>query len=178
MPPAAWSALFTGIGLIWAFTAQTIEWRRNRFVRGIDAITGLDRRFDSPEFRKTRREAATFLLRTSSDDDSEDGALFDVLDFFETVGYLWRKKLIDTETAWHFFASWLLPYVAASESIIAHSRKDDPSLFRELDKMFIEVKYFERTQHPSHEADHLLSRDSIADFLRSEAALSQASRRA
>ena len=140
MPLINWTAIgsiATSIGVIVAIVAFIIESYQYRFTKAIDILMQFDNRFDSPEFRKIRRRAAEFPLSGSKEED-KDGrqAIADVLNFFETVAFLYRNKAIKANMVWHTFASWLLPYWKASESYIQKRLLDDPNSYGETAVLF------------------------------------------
>lgn len=92
----------------------------------------------------------------------------EVLDFFEGLAYFHRRGLCDAESLWHFFASWLLPYFAASHAVVKHMTQNDPSLFEDLARLNKELKKVESRRHPSQSSSHILSPDSIKGFLQAE----------
>ena len=48
-----------------------------------------------------------------------------VLDFFETVGVLLRRRAIDQELAWDSFSYWVLRYAVLAREQIQFRRKDE-----------------------------------------------------
>ena len=66
----SWSFLIVIVGVISAISFQIIEWRRQRFSKGIDTIAQMDSRWDSSEFRKIRKQAAQSLLADTNVQDS------------------------------------------------------------------------------------------------------------
>lgn len=93
-----WSALSAAAGVLVAITFQIIEWRRQRYSKGIDTIAQMDSRWDSPEFREMRRRASRFLIDPVAETKSSgEEAVRTVLNFFETLGFLERKKVVDAE---------------------------------------------------------------------------------
>src|SRR6266498_2944619 len=91
----AWSALIAAVALIVAIGFQIAGWRRDRFSRGVDAVRSMDVRWESTEFREQRRRAATFLIAKDGTDDLGKEALYGVLNFFETLGFFYSKKITD-----------------------------------------------------------------------------------
>src|SRR3989442_5807241 len=90
----AWATL---LAVIVAIIVAVCESRRHRFAQGVDLILRLDDRFSSEEWL-TRRDAAAKSLgnktyKTSTDKTSQDAD--DVLDFFETIGYLLSRGAVD-----------------------------------------------------------------------------------
>jgi hypothetical protein len=52
--------------------------------------------------------------------------------FFEHIGYLLRKRWIDTESAWVMFSDWALPYWQAANYAIEEDQRKDRTLWAEF----------------------------------------------
>jgi hypothetical protein len=170
-----WTAIgsiATSIGVIVAVVAFIIESHRSRFTKAIDILMQFDKRFDSPEFRETRRRAAEFLLSGSKEED-KDGrqAIADVLNFFETVAFLYRNKAIKANVVWHTFASWLLPYWKAAESYIQICLLNDPNSYGETAVLFDAVWSIEQKHLHDRTEKSIITEKSLNSFLKSEAEL-------
>lgn len=167
-----WSALSAVAGVLLAITFQIIEWRRQRYSKGIDTIAQMDSRWDSAEFREIRRQASRFLVNPDSiTKSSGEEAVRTVLNFFETLGFLERKTVVDAEAVWHFFGSWIFPYFHGSKPVMDRSRELDPNCYTELENLFKKIQKIERTAHPSKNSLHVEVDRYIKDFLRREASL-------
>ncbi|MGH8510112.1 MAG: DUF4760 domain-containing protein [Gammaproteobacteria bacterium] len=171
MTAPAWSALISTVALIVTISVQVAAFRRDRFSRGIDAVRAMDARFESSEFRDLRRRAALYLIEKPQNDPSAREALVGVLNFFETLGFLYAKKVVDAYSVWHFFGSWLMPYYSASKHVIDELRTEDPSLYSDLGPLYQAVSKVEARKHPSKDTLHILSREAMDELLRSETVL-------
>ena len=170
MTPEAWSATITGVGVMVAVSALIIESRRARFTHSIEIITQLDSRFETPEFRETRRRAAAHLLASDPSDRAGYEAVRVVLNFFETAAFLWRRKAVPADAIWHYFGSWLLPFWVASASRIADARQDDPNCYADLDLLRDAVAKVERKKLGRAQLG-LASKQAVQEFLKEEASL-------
>lgn len=172
MTPEAWSAVAAVVGVVAAIAVQVVEWRRQRFSRGIDTISQMDARWDRADFREKRRLAAAHLLavKTGGDGPGEE-ATRDILNFFETVGFLHRNKVVRADSVWHFFGSWLLPYYHAAKPVRDESRRHDPNCYAEIERLYQAVLKIERSRHPSGDTLHVIGDANIRNVLIKEAAL-------
>lgn len=175
MPCIDWTAIgsiATGIGVIVTVIVFIVESRRSRFARAIDILMQFDSRFDSPEFRGIRRCAAEFLLSGAKEED-RDGrqAIADVLNFFETVAFLYRNKVIEANMVWHTFASWLLPYWKASDSYLRRRLLDDPNSYRETAVLFEAVWSIEKKELHDRTEQSIVTEESLTRFLKTEVEL-------
>jgi hypothetical protein len=170
-----WTALgsiASSIGVIVAIFIFVYESRRSRFTKAIDILMQYDNRFDSPEFRATRRRAAKFLLSGSKKED-KDGrqAISDVLNFFEIIASLYKHKIIKATMVWHNFGCWLLPYWKAAESYIQESRLKDPTSYEDTDTLFNDVLDIEKTSRSNRTKKSIIDDESLNYILKCEAEL-------
>jgi len=171
MSPEAWSALFAAVGVVVAIFLQIGEWRRAKFSRGIEIVAALDVRFEGPELRELRRQAAAYLSKPSPNDQAGREAARAIINFFETLGFLHAKGVVDAESAWHFFGSWLLPYHAATKTLRVQISEGDPNVFSEFGKIYSAVEDVEKSRHPSNDTSHIIGPDALERFLLQEAGL-------
>lgn len=174
MTTEAWSALISAIGVMTAIGLQVIEWRRSSFSRRIEMMAALDSRFENPEIRDLRRRAAAWLQNQNPEDREGREAASGVINFFETLGYLYGKRAVDADGVWHFFASWLLPYYAATEHLRREIADGDRNVFCEFDKIYLAVKKIEERKHLSNDTLHIVGPDALRKFLAAESCLKTA----
>lgn len=168
-----WTALVSSVALIWTMIAQITVWNRDRFSRGLENLGKLDERFETVDFRELRKRAASYLLRGAPAEDKEgDEALQGVLNLFETIGYLHRRKMVRIEAVWHYFASWLLPYVAAAETYLKRKRADDLGIYCELLPLYKKVLAHEVELTGEGRTGHIVGKGAVDEFLNVEAKLS------
>ncbi|MGA2986050.1 MAG: hypothetical protein ABSG32_19775 [Terriglobia bacterium] len=98
----------------------------SRFSLGVDMTLRLDERFESPEFLK-KRCAAAYAIRRKSGSDIED-----VLDFFESLGLLTRRRALDQGFVYSTFFYWLHGYASKCQDFIAEQRKQYPARYGDL----------------------------------------------
>lgn len=163
-----WSVLIAVLAAIWAIWANTLEWKRSRFIKGIELLDTYRCDFSDEPLRNKRRQAARYLLEEKRDHNNPPEALVDILDFFECIAYLKKRKLFEIETVWHFFASWILPYVAAANEEIKRIRSDDSTLFEDLLNLYTDIESIEKKRHPSHKSFHIVSPPEVKSFLKGE----------
>lgn len=171
MSAEGWSALATGIAVIVAISAIVIESRRARFSHSLQIMGRLDERFESLEFRETRRRAAAYLISRGETDPHGEAALRDVLNFFDTIGFLFRRKAVDAQTVWHYFSSWILPYYSASSKYLHGEQKRDPLCYREIEPLYNAVFAIEERERHYVDASSVTSKEAVERMLREEAIL-------
>jgi hypothetical protein len=92
--------------------------------------------FNSEEMRRNRALFAKRLLEVPNSIDVAKNT--PVLEFFEEVGYMTRRGVLDEGMVWNSFSWWFEPYylaVRGSPDLIAEarSRTKAPSLFCEIE---------------------------------------------
>lgn len=140
------AALATSLVAIYAVWAEN---RRARFSQGIDLLMRLNERFDGQDLKAYRRVAAKYLneprrgVPANSDSESEqlekqledEGslALDHVLDFFQYMGVLTRKKVIDVDLAWDQYFYFLNSYYVLARDYVAQCRQAWPDAWEDVD---------------------------------------------
>lgn len=114
------------------------------FGHSMQAITHLDQRWDSPEMRGFRKQAATYLLRQHRSADGklvipetrEREGLKAVLNFLETVGSFARTGAIGPRTAWQLFGSVAQLYVEAGRRDLAEYQDPRATVYTEMSYLY------------------------------------------
>lgn len=119
---AAVSALAAALAVVY----QTYIYR---FSLGVDLTLKLDERFEGKEFQGKRAKAARALRQEnrSIKADAED-----VLDFFETLGFLVRRKALDKELVWNTFFYVFYGYCLYAKSHIEAQTEKYPPRYNDL----------------------------------------------
>lgn len=110
-PEAYVPTWITLIGFLWGLGTFWSAKKRERFKLGVDLILKLAEGFDTDRMRSHRAAAARYLLGNGTDRNADVDV---VIDFFEEVGFLFRRNAVDAEAVHAFFSYWLEPYCRAS----------------------------------------------------------------
>jgi hypothetical protein len=142
---------------------------RARYNQRIDLILKLSERFDKSEMRAARAKAARALR---ADRKTEDGAVDDVIGFFEDVGFLLDRNAIDVESVYEFFEYWAVPYHQVTEYWRERERDETGflDLYSNLDKLvnaLTDLEMARKGQSPSR------TDDLLDEFLAEESKLVQ-----
>ncbi len=131
---AVWSLVGT-----WALVVGTIllmywQTRENQRLNSANAVMNLRERFDSSRMRAARRHLADRLLRQAH----QDIASVEVVTFFELVGTLTHRKVLDDDLVWEAFGTWIEAYYWALRhplDLIAQLRTNlaDPLVYHEFE---------------------------------------------
>lgn len=168
---AVWSLVGT-----WALVIGTIilmywQTRENQRLNSANAVMNLRERFDSARMRAARRHLADHLLRQAH----QDIASVEVATFFELVGTLTHRKVLEHDLVWEAFGTWIEAYYWALRNpvdLIAQLRTtmSDPLIYHEFE--WLHRRIIELNQkHMGPAADQVSSEDEFRGFLTREVAL-------
>ena len=159
-------AIGTLIILFWQ-THQT------QVLNSANAVMNLRDKFDSTRMRSVRRHLSDRLLKQAH----EDIASLEVVTFFELVGTLTHRHILDEDLVWEAFGSWVTAYwwgLRNPSDWVGRIRSDlgDPLIFHEfewlsrrideLDRRAI-LKSHGRAGDPGEESTRILRRESLLE---------------
>ena len=134
------------IAAVWAVINQT---NTARFATGVDLLFSLKARFESREYRVKRGWAVAALSGKAKLENVQG-----VLDFFETIGLLVRRKTLDAEMVFNMFSYWLHGYWLYARTGIEQQRTRFPARYSDLVWLCSRLENFERARYgPPREAE-------------------------
>jgi hypothetical protein len=164
----------TAIGT-WALVVGTLlvmywQTRQTQRLNSANAVMTLRERFDSSRMRQVRRHLADRLLRGAHEDISS----MEVVTFFELVGTLTHRKVLEPELVWEAFGTWITSYYWALRhpvDLIGDLRASlqDPLIFHEFEWLNDRVHAIDRrylgsdhtdTVHQDLESPRILRRET------------------
>lgn len=166
------------LGLIgtWALVVGTLglmywQTRQNQVLNSANAVMTLRERFDSDRMRAARRHLSQKLLASAH----EDITSMEVLTFFELIGALTHRKVLDEGLVWEAFGTWITVYYLAIRSPVdlveqLRSSLKDPLVFHELEWLFRRIEALDvRMMGPEHargveqqkETEGMLRREAV-----------------
>ena len=167
---ALWSLAGT-----WAIVDGTLvlmywQTRTGRQLNSANAVMQLRERFDGGRMRAARRHLSERLLKQAHQDISS----MEVITFFELVGTLTHRNVLDDDLVWEAFGSWVSGYYRALRvpvDMIAQVRNDlsDPLIWHEFEWLShrvaaLDLKSLARFNlppgNPDEEAQRMLRRES------------------
>jgi hypothetical protein len=152
------------------FTAHQLRAQQNQFdeqrkqfsyATSLDALWKLDEEWDSTRMQAIRRAAATDLAAKRDDTDAVD----EVLDFFDLVGLMVARQVVDTELVWHEFA-YLAPYEQLTRQHVADVRRDNKTVWEDMVSLVPKLDGIE-AKHLDHPVTNL-TLEELQDFLTTE----------
>ncbi len=134
---AVWSLVGTWILVVGTLLLMYWQTRTSQRLNSANAVMALRERFDSPHMRASRRHLSERLLAQAHDDISS----MEVVTFFELVGTLTHRNLLEEELVWEAFGSWIVAYYWAIRNpfdLVAKIRTDlsDPLIFHEFEWLY------------------------------------------
>jgi len=95
----------------WALVVGTLavlywQTRQTQQLHSANTVLTMRERFDSPRMRKARVHLSTRLLNNAQDDISN----VEVATFFELIGSMTRRKILDQDMVWEAFGGWITNY--------------------------------------------------------------------
>jgi hypothetical protein len=152
--------VFSAVGTIVALSAFAWQVHRARFNQSVDLLFRLENDFFGAAKIAQRSVAATNLLA----DRSDFAELEDVLDFFETVAMLTRKKALDIYMVWHTFDYWMERYYALAEPHILERQRTEPGVWEDFRWLVPRLKKLQAKKSPNDlgaiELDRFLAEES------------------
>ncbi len=158
------------VGTLFLMYWQT---HQNQHLNSANAVMALRERFDGARMRAARRHLSDRLLRQAH----EDIASMEVITFFELVGTLTHRKVLDDLLVWEAFGTWIDSYYWALRhpvDLIAQLRSslDDPWVFHEFEWLHGRIEAIDRkmTGTPTHSdpgeyAKRILTREAALESI-------------
>lgn len=145
----------TAVTVIITLVAIWHESREARFSLNTELLMKLQDQFEAPLMRASRKNAALALLDILEKGQTSYnlGNLVRVLNFFELVGWLWKRRAIDTNSTRVMFSYWYRLYWQAittplppcNLSYIEDAHRENPHLWihaKNLAKIFIPTGHY------------------------------------
>ena len=131
---ALWGLVGTWILVVGTLLLMFWQTRSAKELNSANAVMALRERFDGSRMRAARRHLSDHLLKQSHD----DIASMEVITFFELVGALTHRGILDEELVWEAFGSWATSYYWAVRhpvDLVGKLREDlhDPLVFHEFE---------------------------------------------
>ena len=151
------------VGVLVAICALIYQIRRSRFSLNVELCLKLEDKFNSPDFRKARSNAAKLILKKQFDKAE------DIFDFFETIGYLVREEALDKKIVWSTFFEWVQGYWSSGLKYILDSRQEDKdqTIWEDFEYLHTELLKIQR-ERGNRSQPELLTNSELVTFLKKE----------
>jgi hypothetical protein len=164
----------------WALATGTLlflwlQTRQAAVLNSANAVMTLRDKFDSTRLRSVRRHIAERLLKQAHG----DIASIEVVTFFELIGTLTHRKILDEDLIWEAFGTWITAYwwsLRHPADWVGQLRRDleDPLIFHEFEWLNDRVlKLDERVLRKmggkpgdaAEEANRILAREALLEAI-------------
>lgn len=167
---AIWSLVGTWVLVVGTLLLMLWQTLQAQKLNSANAVMNLRERFDSPRMRASRRHLSERLLKQAHQDISN----LEVITFFELVGTLTHRKVLEDDLVWEAFGGWVTSYYWALRNpvdMIGELRQamKDPLIFHEFEWLHQRVEGIDRQRVGSSavagppasvEAEGFLTRES------------------
>jgi len=167
---ALWSLVGTWVLVIGTFLLMLWQTLQNQKLNSANAVMNLRERFDTPRMRAARRHLSERLLKQAHQDISN----LETITFFELVGTLTHRKVLEDDLVWEAFGGWVTSYYWALRNPVdligdLRSKMGDPLIFHEFEWLAHRVLEIDRRRvrpgpdsgiPPTEEAERFLRRES------------------
>ena len=131
---AIWSFVGTWVLVVGTLLLMLWQTLQAQKLNSANAVMSLRERFDSGRMRAARRHLSDRLLREAREDISN----VEVITFFELVGTLTHRKVLEDDLVWEAFGSWVTSYYWALRHPVdmigdLRTAMDDPLIFHEFE---------------------------------------------
>ncbi|MGI0070629.1 MAG: DUF4760 domain-containing protein [Thermoplasmata archaeon] len=172
-------AILTAIST-WALALGTLiilfwQTRQTQVLNSANAVMALRDKFDSTRMRSVRRHISERLLKQAH----EDIASLEVVTFFELIGTLTHRKVLDEELVWEAFGTWITSYwwgLRNPVDWVGRIRQElgDPLIFHEYEWLQSRIHELDRRElekvhgtlgNVEEEARRILSREALLESI-------------
>ncbi len=169
---AIWSLLGTWILVVGTLVLLYWQTRQAQHLNSANAVMNLRERFDAPRMRAARRHLADHLLRHAH----EDLANVEVVNFFELVGTLTHRRVLDADLVWEAFGSWIEAYYWAIRNPAdlvgqLRSKLSDPWLYHEFEWLHQRLLDLDKSHAGPHPGPSLDPGETARQILSAEVSL-------
>jgi hypothetical protein len=164
LAPDFWTAVFTGLLALITLVAVLVGYFQLRAFRTearVQHLLQLDEKFTKEPMLSYRHKLAEKRLRNEKDPDE----LYQLLDFFETVGLLVKRGYLDEDDLWNTFSYSVFVLNADARQNLEQDQRDDPTTYAEFTYL---VKCMERIEAKNHGTFAHPSKEEIEDYWKLE----------
>jgi len=158
--PELWTAVFTGVLAASTLVALIVAYQQLQELHAesqIQHLLALEQQFNQEPLLTYRRGFAEKRLKNQ--DDPND--LYNLLDFFETVGLLVRRGYLDESDVWNTFSYSAFVLNADARQTIEQDQRDDPTSYTDFTFLVTRLQLLESKNHGTSAHP---SKDEIKDY--------------
>jgi len=142
---AIWSLVGTWVLVVGTLILMLWQTLQNQKLNSANAVMNLRERFDSSRMRASRRHVSERLLKGAHQDISN----LEVITFFELVGTLTHRKVLEDDLVWEAFGGWVTSYYWSLRNPVdmigqLRTAMTDPLVFHEFEWLNERVRGIDR----------------------------------
>lgn len=146
------ASIGTAIAVVGTLVISYWQLRLGQRLNSANAVISLRERFDGDRMLAARRHLSERLLSQAHG----DIASFEVVTFFELIGALTHRKILDEVLVWEAFGTWITIYYVALRrpvDLISRAREafKDPLVFHEFEWLAGRIVKLDREMSPGPE---------------------------
>jgi len=169
---AIWSLVGTWVLVVGTLLLMLWQTLQAQKLNSANAVMNLRERFDSPRMRASRRHVSERLLKRAHQDISN----LEVVTFFELVGTLTHRKVLEDDLVWEAFGGWVTSYYWALRNPVdmigeLRTALKDPLIFHEFEWLHGRVKIIDRQRTGTNATEGLPAAAEAERFLTRESTL-------
>ncbi len=134
---AVWSLVGTWVLVVGTLLLMYWQTLQAQKLNSANAVMNLRERFDSPRMRAARRHVSERLIKAAQQDISN----LEVITFFELVGTLTHRKVLEDDLVWEAFGGWITAYYWSLRNPVdmigdIRAKMVDPLIFHEFEWLY------------------------------------------
>jgi len=171
------TAISSGLLVITAIVALVIAYRQIQESRDeacINHLQDMVRQFNEPPVSTSLRSLALKrvdqkqrTLRPLAPDDAPT-EMYDLMNFFETMGLYADRGFLDKKDIWHEFGWWLFNFYSDARPVVENEQKGNPVMFSHFSQLMKSLEKIEnengggKLNHPSPDELYVFYEAEIA----------------
>lgn len=155
------ATVVTAVGVIVAVVTLVNQSKQARFGATIDSLWRFDDQLHGTDMRRIRLAAARGLQQGH-----DVPEIVDVLNFFEMLGFVFRKGGMYKDAALNNFGYWVIGYWYACHDHVAKDQRDDPSAWEEYEGLKTTLEKMDREKKRRTGGTTLVANPGAPDAIR------------
>jgi hypothetical protein len=165
------TAVAAVVAAVTAVFAVWVEGRRGRFLHGLETLLKLTDEFNGDRLKRARASAVQLVFPTPEPvvlmRAAQETSIGQIIDHFQIVGLLLRRKILDRELVYSEYFFWLQHYFYFFEAFISESRRPDSTVWEDAYWLHENLMVLER-KYRGRRANVLPTVETVRDFILEE----------
>lgn len=152
------------VALVIAVLTFVVQNTRTKFTVGIEMLMKLDEQYNGTRMKLARHTAANEHLHGNTD-------LSEILDFFEFIGLMVEKDVVEAEFIYCIFFNDIISYCALARDQIIEARTEDATVWENVAQLDARMQEIEKAKRNCRDEDVIPDTDDLRAFLTAESNL-------